>query len=140
MFRKCPAGSPFKLADLNFLDGRSAAEFPLQGFQDVAGRSLLIPSAGSRFARGECNDDALLNIADPICMLHRLFLGGVQAPCVAALNVNGDARADISDASYLLSFLFLGGGRPEAPFPGCGPGTQAADALLGCEDTPGRCR
>jgi len=38
---------------------------------------------------------------------------------------------NVADAVFILAFNFLGGPAPPAPFPACGPGT-AADEALGC--------
>ena len=99
--------------------------------------SQLHPS-GSRFVRGDCNDDDEVDISDAVCILGWLFLGGDAPGCVAVANTNGDVEEDISDGVYLLSYLFLGGPAPASPFPECGMGTLARDETS-CEITPGFC-
>ena len=72
----------------------------------------------------DCNSDGRVNIADAVCMLNWLFLGGPDPGCQDAMNFNGDARLNIADAISGLNFLFLGGPPPAAgvgcrSFPDC---------------------
>ena len=89
-----------------------------------------------RFLRGDCNDDGGVDISDVTCTLNRLFAGGPETGCIAALNTNGDGTVGISDPVWLLNHLFAGGPAPVAPFPDCGPGMLPADATLGCANPP----
>jgi len=83
---------------------------------------------------GDCNQDAVIDLSDAICLLGFLFVGIPQTrPCadesprdgnVALLSFNGDAAIDVSDSVALLSWLFRGGsehaqGRLCSPLPGC---------------------
>jgi hypothetical protein len=96
-------------------------------------------SAASRFLRGDCNDDGLVELVDAVCTLDGLFgEGGIG--CRAALNVNGDEQVDLSDPISLLTHLFLGGPAPVAPFPDCGPGELDTDDELGCEKPLENCQ
>jgi hypothetical protein len=90
--------------------------------------------AGPRFLRGDSNADAAVDIGDPINTLSYLFQGTAAPRCLKTADVNGKTGVDISDAVYLLQFLFLGGAGPVAPFPACGPESEATE--LGCEDYP----
>ncbi len=77
--------------------------------------------AGASFLRGECNDDARVNISDSIFALEFLFDERAEEPdCVAACDANDDGEWNISDAVYLLQHLFAGGPEPPPPFPDCG--------------------
>ncbi|MFB3111369.1 MAG: dockerin type I repeat-containing protein, partial [Gemmatimonadales bacterium] len=93
----------------------------------------------TRFRRGDCNADGNVDIADAVCILNWLFAGRATPGCVAATNTNGDDAANITDATYLLNYLFAGGPAPVAPFPECGPGTEA-DTALGCQTIPQSCQ
>ena len=93
----------------------------------------------AEFLRGDCSGNGTVDIADAICTLNWLFVGGATPGCVAATNTNGDGVADISDATHLLNYLFLGGSPPLEPFPECGPGELPADEALGCETPPKSC-
>jgi hypothetical protein len=92
------------------------------------------------FRRGDCNDDGTVDISDGICALNWLFADGSTPGCIAALNTNGDSDVDLSDAVWLLNYLFGGGPAPADPFPGCGPGSLAADDALGCMTPPKNCQ
>jgi hypothetical protein len=69
---------------------------------------------------GDCNQDRKLNILDPICLLHHLFLGSPSVlPCgdgtstdlanIELLDWTGDSRLDLSDGVSSLLWLFLDG-------------------------------
>jgi hypothetical protein len=83
---------------------------------------------GSRFLRGDCNEDGTVDISDAVCILGWLFLGGSTPGCLAAANANGDDAVNISDPLWILQHLFSGGPPPPAPFPRCGP-DPTADGL-----------
>ena len=83
--------------------------------------------------KGDLTQDARLNIADVLELLHRLFSTTERAlPCGDAFDgpgnrwltdVNGDDAANVADASYLLRYLFQRGPQPVGggciPFAGC---------------------
>ena len=93
-------------------------------------------STASRFRRGDCNDDANVNIADAIALLGHLF-GGKPAPaCVEACNGNDDAALNIADAIKILGHLFASAGPLPAPFPGCG---EDSTHSLTCGATQSSC-
>ena len=68
---------------------------------------------------GDCNQDGLLDIVDPLCLLWVLFAGGVQdPPCEPTLDSPGntalldwqpDAQVDVTDAVSVLLFIFAEG-------------------------------
>ncbi|MEM7260994.1 MAG: hypothetical protein AAF488_03325 [Planctomycetota bacterium] len=61
----------------------------------------------SGFARGDINQDALINIADVIYGLDFLFEPGAAAPpCPDAADVNDDGALDLADPIALLGLLF----------------------------------
>lgn len=78
------------------------------------------------FIRGDCNGDAILNIADAIWILNQLFQGGPDGTCAEACDINGDDFLDSGDAIYAINYRLLGGPAPAAPFPTCGI-EEAAD-------------
>ena len=84
----------------------------------ISGSVLLLPVG--EFVRGDCNEDGLLNIADPLRILIDLFSGGPGAQCERACDSNDDGSKDLSDPIYILEHLFLGGPPPPPPFPSCG--------------------
>ncbi len=107
------------------------------------GRELwAVALAGApRFLRADCNGDGTTGgVTDAVFLLNYNFRGGPKPPCLAACDANGDGRAEgqVTDAVYFLTHNFLGGPAPPEPFPNCGLGTEA-DQALGCE-TPKGCR
>ena len=72
------------------------------------------------FLRGDVNGDGLVNIADAVALLGKLFGGLPPLPCQKVADTNGDGSKDISDAIYLLGFFFGGGPILPEPFPDCG--------------------
>lgn len=94
--------------------------------------------ARASFIRGDCDGDARVTgrVTDSIFLLNELFAGGNPSTCRAACDTNGDGGVNITDAVHLLSFNFLGGPPPVKPFPECGPGELATDAILGCDEAP----
>ena len=80
--------------------------------------SHVIPAAP--FVRGDFNDDASVNIGDPIAILDYLFTAREEPRCLDAGDSNDDGCVDITDPVYLLNFLFAGTVSPRAPFPDCG--------------------
>jgi hypothetical protein len=121
--------------------------------EDVAGDSACTPRmitvlpAGGFQLPGDCNQDAMLNVSDPICLLNYLFggdMGVAELACgepggtepdpadIVLMDANGDGRANISDAvsSLLYQFGSCGAGPP------CPPhvlGTECV-RIAGCPD------
>ena len=93
------------------------------------------PPEGGLQLPGDSNQDGALDLADPVSILFRLFLGAAAppAPCegplgaagnLVVLDQNGDGQVSISDAVHGLAYLFRGGPPPvEGAFcvrvPGC---------------------
>lgn len=66
----------------------------------------------AEFTRGNCNGDALTDIADAVTLLTTLFPdGSMVAPlgCRDACDANDDGRLDIADAVQVLEYLYAGG-------------------------------
>jgi hypothetical protein len=78
----------------------------------------------SDFVRGDCNDDAMINIADPIFLLGVLFPGPggpLVAPCIDACEGNDDGLLNIADVIALLGGIFSGGVIPAPSTCGADP-------------------
>jgi hypothetical protein len=67
------------------------------------------------FRRGDANDDALVDIADPVFILNGLFVQGPPPPCPDASDGNDDGLVNIADSVFLLQALFANGPSPPAP-------------------------
>ncbi len=93
-------------------------------------KEILIYGVKTKFFRGDANDDGSLDVSDPIVILNKLFVGGVELPCRDAADGNDDGQVDISDPIFLLTRLFVGGVEP-IPAPGP-PGPDAE-----CDVDPG---
>lgn len=87
-----------------------------------------------QFDRGDANNDASFDIADPIFVLGSLFVAGSPAPsCADAADSNDDGGYDISDAIFSLSALFVAGSpNPASPFGACG--IDPTMDPLGCDE------
>jgi hypothetical protein len=82
------------------------------------------------FVRGDTDCNQAIQITDAITTLIHLFLGGRKICCEAAADANDDGAVNITDPIFSLGFMFQGMAVIPAPFPGCGPGTNAS---LSCE-------
>jgi len=88
--------------------------------------------AGQTFIRCDCNRDGISDIADAICILNVLFLGG-SFSCEDAADGNDDGNIDVADVISCLTAQFFGGTTP-APSPGCG--VDPTPDSLGCAIFP----
>lgn len=92
----------------------------------------------SIFARGDCNQDARFDMADPIYMLDYLILQVAPPPdCLDSCDLNDDGAVNIVDPIFALHFLNTLGPPPPAPFPDCNvdptpDGLGCADSATGC--------
>lgn len=110
-----------------FTDG-TLYRVTLGDFDPVGGFGTAQPVRGITFAesiveeftRGDCNQNASLDISDPVGLLGDLFRGGTPSTCDKACDANDDGARDIGDVVFLLSFLFDGGVHPTDPFDSCG--------------------
>ena len=91
----------------------------------------MVAEGGGEFRRGDCNADAMINIADGVFILNQLF-GQPPPPriCEDACDINGDRMKNIADAIYLFNFLFVMGPEPPPPWPDCGVSQNPES--LGC--------
>lgn len=87
----------------------------------------------TRFIRGDCNTDGVLDIADAITMIMRLFRATTTS-CNEACDADSSGAADISDVVLVLDGLFGERDLPTLPFPECGLAPTWSD--LGCDDFP----
>ena len=95
--------------------------------------SVLAPSVraeGQSFVRGAVNQDASLDISDPVALLLYLFIGGDPPACADAADSDDDGRLLLNDAILTLDHLFRGGAPLAAPR-SCG--ADPTDDALGCE-------
>ncbi len=86
----------------------------------------------SRFLRGDCSGDGVLNIVDPIALLLYLFLSG-DLPCPAACDSNDNGTHSLDDVIWSLSYLFGGLSELPGPFPVCGSSSSSYN--LYCENS-----
>lgn len=107
-----------------------------QGRVSLASTAIVVgddfdPASGSGspiFTRGDCNNDGLFDIADPVFVLEALFIGGGPgADCFDACDGNDDGVFDISDAVAMLARLFA---------PGTAPLPNPSDLACGEDPTP----
>ncbi|MBI4603979.1 MAG: hypothetical protein HY721_18645 [Planctomycetes bacterium] len=127
---------------INYKDGLRGVGQPVQNIITVNGASVTptnliglevrcaeVPKEG-KFRRGNANDDAKVNIADPIWIINELVRKGPKTKCQDAADANDDGLMDLSDAMYLIQWRFLGGPPPAPPFAdGCGA-DPTPDALV----------
>jgi len=130
-----PGPTPLRVGQRTFGRPPVAAIYVDEGGQevmpDLAGGTVDIePRVEGLFTRGDANQDALIDISDPIFVLGFLFVGSRTPSCLDACDSNDDGRVDVSDAIYTLSFLFVGGTLPPAPFRE--PGPDPTGDGLGC--------
>lgn len=85
--------------------------------------------ARPRFVRGDANQDASINITDPIFTLNFLFASGAPPPCDDAADVDDDGRVSFGDPVRLLNGLFSSQSIPE-PTQVCG--SDPTDDALDC--------
>ena len=98
--------------------------------------SFEVSSPEPQFRRGDCNQDAQFNVADPVSTLSTLFAGGDPFACDDACDVNDDGNLDISDPISSLAALFQGGSPPAPPGPGPDCGSDPTADTLECAAEP----
>ena len=67
---------------------------------------------GYWYLRGDVNRDRLVDIADIMCLINYLFIGGASPDIFESGDVNGDEQIDTGDVVYLINYLFIGGSPP----------------------------
>jgi sugar lactone lactonase YvrE len=93
-------------------------------------RRIFVPgSGGETFLRGDADLTGDLAINDPMLILNYLFASGYSLACLDAADADDAGSVNITDAIYILRFLFLGDKAPPAPYPTCGPDSEAPDTL-----------
>jgi hypothetical protein len=92
---------------------------------------------GSRFRRGDVNDDSQRDVSDVVSVLLHLFAGRPGPSCVDSMDGNDDGVIDVSDAVYLLDVLFGGDAVPLHPARGCGE--DPTDDGLSCAASSSAC-
>jgi hypothetical protein len=85
-----------------------------------------------QFLRSDCNNDAVVNIADGVYGLNYLFQGGPNPTCDDACDSNDDSSIDAADMIYIFNYQFLDGPAPLAPFPTADVDPTQGDGL-GCD-------
>lgn len=101
---------------------------------EVFGTAFRAEPVEFSFLRGDCDADGVCcsGVNDALVLLGWLFLGSSRPGCLSACDLDGNGGAELTDAVYGLNFCFAGRAPPVAPFPDCGPGTDA-DLAVGCE-------
>lgn len=95
-----------------------------------AGSAQYVPN-GTRFIRGDIDNDTQVCLGDSIRLLYSFFYPGrVEIECADAADVNDDGRIDLSDVLAGLQFLFNSHPIP-APSEICG--VDPTDDSLGCD-------
>ncbi len=61
---------------------------------------------------GDANDDAFVDIGDPVFLINYIFKSGPPSACNAEADVNTDCAVDIGDAVDLINFIFRNGPAP----------------------------
>jgi hypothetical protein len=84
----------------------------------------------TRFSRGDCVVDSLVDLTDAIHLLTFVLIGGVTIDCDDSCDFDDSATLDINDAITSLTYQFLGTFVRLPPID-CGP-DPSADAL-GCD-------
>ncbi|MEM7164280.1 MAG: proprotein convertase P-domain-containing protein [Planctomycetota bacterium] len=123
---------PSEQFDLSIFDGQPAAgnwQVLITNFSPDPGNleelelHILPQLPDPDFPRGDCNNDTVVNIADPVFVLNVLFgTPGLMPECTDACDANDDGGMDIADAVAILTSLFSMSA-PPLPAPGttCGP-------------------
>ncbi len=129
------AGGEGFSSEINFSNGLIGSGQPVDTVLTVQGQTLMPreisgitvvhsedacapPSAV--FLRADANNDAKVDIADPIFTINWLIRNGPAPACAASADSNDDGKTDISDPLYTIAYRFMAGPVPAAPFPSCG--------------------
>ena len=81
------------------------------------------------FIRGGANTDGVVDVSDPITVLHYLFLGASTPNCMDAADSNDDGLLDISDPTTALAAIIRGTQSLPAPYPVAGFDPTTDDPL-----------
>jgi PKD repeat protein len=66
-------------------------------------------------ARGDANNDGLVNVGDAVSMINFVFKGGAEPITIESGDANSDFVANVADAVYVINFIFRGGPPPDDP-------------------------
>jgi hypothetical protein len=72
---------------------------------------------GTRFVRGDYDQNGIVNMFDGVWIYRFIFLGGQRADCEAAADASGNGEIDIADFLALVNWLYLGGRALPSPTP-----------------------
>jgi len=86
------------------------------------------------FRRGDANADGSMDLADPIAILFRLFMGAEPLRCPKAADADDSGALDLADPIVILEHLFRSGPALMRPFAVCG--MDPTEDPLGCDDFP----
>ena len=89
---------------------------------------------GTGFVRGDANADGVIEMADALVILGKLYGGDDKVHCDDAADTNDDGAVEMNDAVQILNFLF-GGGKPPAGGPVGETQEDASPDRLGCAVT-----
>lgn len=70
--------------------------------------------------RGLCNEDSILDIADPVTLANALFATGEALSCPDACDANDDGAVDVGDIVTLFNWLFATSQPLPPPHLSCG--------------------
>ncbi|MEM7260342.1 MAG: hypothetical protein AAF488_00025 [Planctomycetota bacterium] len=96
----------------------------------ISEATVVIDSFDPSFVRGDCDDNAEVDLTDVVFELEYLFTDGSAPGCADACDLNDDGALDLADPIYLATFLFFGGSAPPQPTT-CG--SDLTDDGLGCD-------
>ena len=112
------------------------------GTVTVGGITVAVPGSSTwlstslLFLRGDCQQDAGLDLADAIELLTYVFAGGAPPECEDACDANDDGQLDVGDAVFILSGVALGGPLPPGS-ESCSPDLSSTADGLSCEEFAG---
>jgi hypothetical protein len=64
------------------------------------------------YARGDVNKDGIIDVADVMCLINYLFIGGSAPDPMWLGDATCDDVVDVADVMYLINYLFIGGSPP----------------------------
>ncbi|HVR74999.1 MAG TPA: hypothetical protein VMT52_11730 [Planctomycetota bacterium] len=111
------------------------AEEVLANWENIlsgAGANPPTEPPGTRFHRGDADDNGALQLTDALRVLGFLFLGLPAPTCLDSGDADDNGALQLTDALQILGFLFLGGPPPAPPGPpgdACGIDPTMEDEL-----------
>ncbi len=73
----------------------------------------LVPAAAVAQIAGDANGDGVVDVADLICEMNYLFVGGSPPEFYECGDPNADCKIDVGDVIYLINYLFIEGPNPQ---------------------------